>query len=414
VSFGPIRYGLRLLAASDAAEIGADSRPYWVRDADIDTVPAFMINSVYRNGYFGERQREPQRIGGTVPNDAMKERSVRGAGRRARSAAIALMAPVLALSYPAACGADSPALAPRIAAATATAHNNRTCVAARPFYWEIGDQHAALASGTEGAAVPTASTTLPISTASEWIFGAYLVQARQGKLSAADIEALTMRSGYSNLQYDRCVQRAPKTPRAVTVRDCFHAAHLVGGGNSDFKPAQVDKFFYNGGHFQQLAANDPRLADLSATALTGVIGGQLGTASAFSYDSPEPDAGIRTTSGAYAGFLRRILSGQLLIRDQLGAEAVCTNPGRCQTALSTPLPQTENSRYSLGHWVEDDPRVGDGAFSDPGLHGFYPWIDASKTYYGLVGRVSPAPGAHVVSMQCGRSIRKAWFAARVQ
>jgi hypothetical protein len=324
------------------------------------------------------------------------------------------MAPVIALGCEAASAADSPAVAPRVVAATSTAQHHRACVAARPFYWEIGDQHATLASGTEGAPLPTASTTLQISTASEWIYGAYVIQARQGKLSATEIEALTMRSGYTNLQSERCLQRAPKSQRPESVRDCFHAAHLVGGSNSDFKAAQVDKFFFNGGHFQQLAASDARLADLNAAALTGVIGGQLGTASAFSYDSPELDAGIRTTSGAYAGFLRRILSGQLLIHDRLGADAVCANPGRCQAALSTPLPQTENTHYSLGHWVEDDGRGGDGAFSDPGLRGFYPWIDASKSYYGLVARVSPAPGAHVVSMQCGRLIRKAWLTGRVQ
>lgn len=327
---------------------------------------------------------------------------------------LALLAPTLILGSAAASAADSPAVAPRVVAATATAHGNRACLAARPFYWEIGDKRAMLASGTEGAPLPTASTTVPISTASEWIFGAYVLQARGGKLTAADIEALTMRSGYTNLQYDRCVRRSPGSQRPETVSNCFHALHLVGGSNSDFKPGQVDKFFYNGGHFQQLAAADPRLGELSATALTSVIGGQLGTATAFGYDTPELDAGVRTTPGAYAGFLRRILAGELLMHDQLGAAAVCTNPGRCQTALSTPLPQTENSHYSLGHWVEDDPRVGDGAFSNPGLRGFYPWIDASKTYYGVLARVSPAPGAHVVSMQCGRLIRKAWMTGRVQ
>jgi hypothetical protein len=302
----------------------------------------------------------------------------------------------------------------RASAAGATAHSGRACAAVKPFYWEIGDQHAALASATEGAPLPTASITMPISSASEWIFGAYLVQARAGKLSETDVFGLTMRSGYSNLQHDRCIQRSPGLQHSETVNNCFHALHLVGGSNSDFRPAQVGKFFYNGGHFQQLAAADSRLGELSAAALTSVIGGTLGTASAFSYDSPELDAGVRTTPASYAGFLRRILSGELLIRDQLGTNAICTNPGRCPTAANTPLPQTESSHYSLGHWVEDDPRVGDGAFSDPGLLGFYPWIDASKTYYGVLARVSQAPGAHVASMQCGRLIRKAWLTGKTQ
>jgi hypothetical protein len=328
---------------------------------------------------------------------------------RAWPVVVASLGLVCSRSTPA---ADTLSLQQRTIAATATARANRACTAARPFYWEIGDQHAALASGNEGAPPPTASTTLPISTASEWVFGAYVVQARDGRLSESDIESLTMRSGYTNLQYARCVQRSPAAQHRQTVNNCFHALHLVGGSNSDFRPAQVDKFYYNGGHFQQLAARDARLGELTAPALSSVIGGMLGTATAFGYDTASVDAGIRTTPAAYAGFLRRILSRQLLIHDRLGTNASCTNPSRCQMAASTPLPQTENPHYSLGHWVEDDSRVGDGAFSDVGLLGFYPWIDASKSYYGVLARASQAPGAHVISMQCGRLIRKAWATGR--
>jgi hypothetical protein len=302
----------------------------------------------------------------------------------------------------------------RSAAVSATARGNRACSAAKPFYWEIGDQNAPLISGTEGAALPTASTTLPISSASEWIFAAYVLQSHAGKLSDSEISPLTMRSGYSNLQFDRCVQRSPGSTHLETVNNCFHALHLVGGSNSDFKPAQVGKFFYNGGHFQRLAATDPRLGELTGSALTRVIGAQLGTGVAFIYDSPQLDAGIRTTPASYAWFLRKILANQLLMHDALGGDAVCTNPSRCPTALNTPIPQTESWHYSLGHWVEDDPRVGDGAFSDPGLMGFYPWIDASKTYYGVLARTSHVAGAHVSSMQCGRLIRKAWLTGKSQ
>ena len=51
-------------------------------------------------------------------------------------------------------GADAPTAAQRTAAATATAHGNRACAGVKPFYWEIGDRHAALGSGTEGAPLP--------------------------------------------------------------------------------------------------------------------------------------------------------------------------------------------------------------------------------------------------------------------
>jgi hypothetical protein len=302
----------------------------------------------------------------------------------------------------------------RTSAAAATAHTARICLSAKPFYWEIGDQHAALAAGTEGASLPTVSTTLPLSSASEWIFAAFVLQVRSGKLTDSDISALTMRSGYSNLQFDRCIQRAPGLQHPQTVNNCFHALHLVGGSNSDFKAGQVGKFFYNGGHFQRLAAADPRIGELAGGGLTSVIGAQLGTGSAFNYDSPQLDAGIRATPGAYSLFLRKLLAKQLLLHDALGSNAVCTNPSHCPSAINTPLPQTESWHYSLGHWVEDDARVGDGAFSDPGLLGFYPWIDASKTYYGVLARASHAPGAYVGSMQCGRMVRKAWMTGKPQ
>jgi hypothetical protein len=61
---------------------------------------------------------------------------------------------------------------------------------------------------------------------------------------------------------------------------------------------------------------------------------------------------------------------------------------------------------------------GDGAFSSPGAFGFYPRIDASKTYYGILARetpTTPAPGsAYYNSVQCGRMIRKAFMTGQPQ
>ncbi len=303
----------------------------------------------------------------------------------------------------------------RALAASNTAHSNRVCLAARPFYWEIGDRQSVQASGSEGPGAPSDSTPMPISTSSEWVFAAYVVQARAGRLTPGDIQALTMHSGYANLQADRCRQLTPGAPpHPITVSSCFHAAHLVGGSNSDYHGKRAEHFYFDGGHFQWLAAADPALKDLDAAGLTAAIGNQLKTGSSLTYESPLLDAGIRTTPAAYAAFLRNILGGELGIHDLLGTHAVCTNPGRCPQAANTPLPQTESPHYSLGAWVEDDPHTGDDAFSDPGLLGFYPWIDSSKTWYGVLARVSHVPGAYVGSMQCGRLIRKAWVSGRTQ
>jgi hypothetical protein len=70
------------------------------------------------------------------------------------------------------------------------------------------------------------------------------------------------------------------------------------------------------------------------------------------------------------------------------------------------VPPQESWQYSLGHWVESDPRVGDGAFSSPGAFGFYPWIDAGRSHYGILARVA-SNGARGSAL-CGRQIRKAW------
>lgn len=90
-----------------------------------------------------------------------------------------------------------------------------------------------------------------------------------------------------------------------------------------------------------------------------------------------------------------------------------TNPA-CPTAcpsaaLSTPIPGSERWHYSLGHWLESDPSVGAGAFSSAGAFGFYPWIDADRTYYGVLACAVLRAQAGYESAQCGRLIRQAWL-----
>ena len=59
--------------------------------------------------------------------------------------------------------------------------------------------------------------------------------------------------------------------------------------------------------------------------------------------------------------------------------------------------------------------MGDGAFSSAGAFGFYPWIDTSKRYYGIVARQDFfSARAGVDSAYCGRVIRKAWVTGTAQ
>lgn len=146
----------------------------------------------------------------------------------------------------------------------------------------------------------------------------------------------------------------------------------------------------------------------SNTDLSISLRSQLGVDIPLGYFQPQLAGGVFMTPAGYSIFLRKIVSGNLSMKQALGTNAVCTNPKTCATASSTPIPETESWSYSLGHWIESDPQVVDGAFSSAGAFGFYPWIDQSKTWYGLIARVDAKgdkPG--YASAQCGRLIGKA-------
>jgi len=276
-----------------------------------------------------------------------------------------------------------------------------------------------LSGGTAGGTMPMASTQMLIASASKWLFGAYVVQLRNGVLTANDIAALTMRSGHTNFTYGSCIRVNPITQATETVTECFNAPSNSGSGtNADFNPSTSGKYFYNGGHFQWLSVSDLQLGSANNAALKSAVAAQIGNDFSFAYDSPQLAGGAISSATDYGFFLRKILSNQLRMHDALGTNAVCTNPLTCVNALSTPISLSESWHYSLAHWVEDDPIVGDGSFSSPGAFGFYPWIDASKTYYGVLARYSLPSGAGdsvaVDSVTCGRKIRKAWLTATAQ
>lgn len=290
-----------------------------------------------------------------------------------------------------------------IPASLTTALESPACEAIQPFYWEIGDKTHSLYSGTRGADAPRAHTVMPIASASKWIFAAYVVQKRQGRLLPADIQALTMQSGYTRLKPGRCVRWREAKRKTQTVAECFKA-----GNNDAFTPQHQNKFFYNGGNFQYLGFSALGLAEYTNADLASEISGVLGIPVTLSLSSPLLSGGITTSAVDYGHFLRALLDGRLLLGSQLGAHAVCTQPAVCATAVYTPMPANLQWQYGLGYWIESDPRTGDGAFSSAGAFGFYPWIDANNRYYGVIARDEKSRGAGVSSAECGRRLRQAF------
>jgi len=298
-----------------------------------------------------------------------------------------------------------PTDAQRSAAATATAQSSTNlCAPIAPFYWEVGDRNARLASGSVNAAGNTvtygSSTLMPIASASKWLYAGYVVQKRQGVLSASDIQFLNFRSGYTN--FSICLQ-------TQTIDSCL--AYL---NNGVYSAATDGQFDYGGGHMQKHASLEG-LGALDNAGLAAEVRSQIGTDIALAYSQPQPAGGGASTADDYARYLRKLLGGTLWMSAALGTHPVCTNPTTCPAgqAISTPIPSNESWHYSVGHWVEDDPVVGDGAFSSPGAFGFYPWVDASKTWYGVLARQDSA-GSGVDSVYCGRLIRKAWVTGVAQ
>lgn len=302
---------------------------------------------------------------------------------------------------PVAATTGSPTDSQRAAAASATAGSTvNACNAVRPFYWEVGTASGSKASGSVRSSTSSvsyaASTTMAVASASKWLYGAYVVQKRGGQPTVEDRKSLSMRAGYVSFQTCLATQ---------TVDSC-----LAMGNNGDYTAATDGRYFYNGGHMQK-HASQMGLGAMDARALAAEFRSQLGSDVPLTMAQPRPEGAFVMTPAAYATVLRKMLSGSLRIGGLLGTDAACASPRTCglQQAIASPVQDDEVFHYSLGHWIEDDPGLGDGAFSSAGAYGFYPWINAAKSHYGIVARVDKtSESAGWASMLCGRLIRKAF------
>lgn len=258
-------------------------------------------------------------------------------------------------------------------------------------YWQIGDSSGPLAWGQRGATI-TASRPLRIASASKWLWAAYVAERRQGKPTPDDVTALTMRSGWIGVNPLRC---------RGTVADCPGDGRVAAEGG---------RFHYDSGHAQHQAVT-LGLGGLDGPALAAEIRRLIGPELDFTMNSPQPAGGVIMAPAAYGRFLRKLAGGGLTLSAMLGSQAVCTLPGRCATASKSPLDR--DWHYSLHHWVEDGPGD-DGALSSAGAFGFYPWISADHSLWGLLAREELSPRAGRASALCGGLMRRAWQTARPQ
>jgi hypothetical protein len=291
---------------------------------------------------------------------------------------------------------DASALSP----AQQTAEQNPACQRISPFYFEIGNAGGAITSASIGGGAYTATTQMSIASGTKWLFGAYVAEVRSGVFSTADLRALRMQSGY--------VSMGPFCgPLLTTVAACFADA-----SNDTLTATSIDRFDYGSGHFQKWGV-DNGLGPMGTASLTAEFQNKLGPGIPADFGSPTLAGGAIMSASGYAGFLRKILRNELRIAALLGTDPVCTLPLVCPDADYSPVSPLA-WHYSIGHWVEDDFLTGDGSFSSPGALGFYPWIDSTKTYYGVVAHEKV--GANIVSdsIECGRAIRKAFVTGVVQ
>ncbi len=299
-------------------------------------------------------------------------------------------------------------IAQRTAAARQTASTNAQCQAIAPFYWSVGDGSGTRADDRVGTGAPFADTKLSIASASKMIYGAYVAQLRAGAVTPEDVKYMTFTSGYT--QFDQCLPDQ-------TVAQCqSYQGQLIHNGG--YVAANDGKFYYSGGHMMKHATlPSVGLGPDADDALAQAVDAMLGAHMDFHYSSPQLPGGVVASASDYGLLLQRLVNGQLALTGLLGTHKVCTNPLTCANAVYTPIPLDESWHYAIGHWVEDDPVVGDGAYSSAGAFGFYPWVDHTKQWWGVISREDlldqdnpdPHKRSGVMSAYCGRQIRAAWM-----
>lgn len=282
-----------------------------------------------------------------------------------------------------------------------TIAGSSSCAELGDFYWEMGDANGVLTKGQVGRRFD-ATSVVNLASASKWPFATYLVQ-KFGSPTSSQIQALTMRSGYVNMNDAICTVQ-------LNINGCFNAPSPLLPLNSRVSSESVDHFYYNSGNFQK-AAVDAGLGNMTVLGLSNDMRKTLGISSGLNYLYPGVASGLYMSANAYSSMLRKIMSNQLAMGAMLEIGRTCTLEETCATSSRSPV--IYDWDYGLGHWIERGAGGDDEAYSSIGFNGFYPWITTDMQYYGVIS-LEKSTGIAQEAIDCGRLVRKAWLTGIVQ
>ncbi|WP_375758409.1 hypothetical protein [Corallococcus exercitus] len=293
-------------------------------------------------------------------------------------------------------------------AALTTANTSTSCTPLGNFYWEFGNRAGPLYAIPKGGGV-TATTVLPIASASKWLYaGAYVQSRGYANLTANEKKLLNFTSGYIDERSTLCGD--PGT----TVSECYGSAYK----DVSYRPLQSGRYFYNGGHLQKLALDD--IGSRKGTGLLSVmdwVNARLGTTLPESDSDVAVAGGFSASAAQYRVFLSKMINDEYVMSSLLTVDAVPAWPGGPGVSF-TPWTGGE-AYYGLGHWIEGEMRNGEWTVtghSSPGAFGFYPWVSPARSRYMILARNRQFFGDEEgeKSRVCAQAIRKAYESGVVQ
>ncbi|RKH53520.1 hypothetical protein D7Y23_02935 [Corallococcus sp. AB050B] len=286
-------------------------------------------------------------------------------------------------------------------AALDTANNSASCKPLGNFYWELGNGAGPLHGLSKGSGV-TATTVMPIASASKWLYaGAYVQSKGYANLTAAEKKRLNFTSGYLDENTTLC------DAAGTTVSACYGPSFK----DVTYRLLQNGRFFYNGGHMQKLALDDiPVRRGTGVLSVMDWLNPLLGTTFPESDSDVAVAGGFSGSAAQYRVFLLNLLNNQYALSSKLTVDAVPAWPGGPDVA-STPWSGGE-AYYGLGHWIEGETVNGVWTVtghSSAGAFGFYPWVNAARTRYMVLARNRQfGDGDGEKSRACAQTVLKAY------